>query len=806
MLRTVLFLAFLLPFLFLKAQNAGTILLRVQDEKQHPLSQVNVELTRAADSLLIKILVTDSTGQAKFSTLRTGNYFCRITRVGYSAHSTHTFKLSETTLELPAVTLQSLSETLSGVTVTGRKPFIELLADRTIINLDAGITNVGTTALEALEKLPGITIDKDGNISLKGRTGVTVMLDGKLTYLGSGELATLLQGMSAAEISQVEIMDNPSARYDATGAAGVINIKTKKEKSEGFNAVVNTAYGQGSYAKSNHGIQLNYQNGRWNFFGNYTLNLPRNFSRLSALRTYFQPDDKTIISLLEQPSFFKIRNTTHSLRTGFDYNLNKKTSLGFILNGTILNRSNGGNNTALWMNADRKIDSLIQTHSNTTSNWKNAGVNFNFRHRFTPGRELTVDVDWLAYCIKGKQFFENTLKFPAIYTESSRSDLPTDIRILSARADYSQQVKKIKLEGGWKASHITTDNLTAYEYKEVGDWKDDAGRSNHFLYAESIQAVYTSAQTKLKNWTLQGGLRYERTSYDAQQLGNAVVKDSSFSRRYNSVFPNLFASYAVDSCNSFSINAGRRIDRPAFQKLNPFIFIINKYTYQQGNPFFRPQYTWNIELSHTYKEVLITGVRYSIINDFFSQIFPIDDDGIVIYTEGNLSRSQSFGLSVGTQLSPLPWWSFSAQAVVNRKKLEGVLWKEYKADITQLDFNMTQQARFGKGWSAELAGFYTSRSQQDIQEIVDPTGGLSMGISKTVWQNRGTLKLAGRDLFYTQWMKGLTYFQQANERFTLSRDTRVVTLSFALRFGKRLKWFKGSEGAASEEIKRVGNG
>lgn len=305
---------------------------------------------------------------------------------------------------------------------------------------------------------------------------------------------------------------------------------------------------------------------------------------------------------------------------------------------------------------------------------------------------------------------------------------------------------------------------------------------------------------------MQGGLRYEMTSYDANQLGNAVVKDSSFSRSYSSLFPSLFISFAADSFNTFSLSAGKRIDRPPFQKLNPFLFIINKYTYQKGNPFYRPQYTWNIELSHNYKGVLLSGINYSITKDYFSQVFPLDATGIVIYTEGNLGKLQIFGFSIGAQTAPLPWWSLSAQTVLTHKRMEGFVEKAYKARITQLHFNMNNQFKLKKGWSAELAGFYTSKSQNDIQEIVDPAGQLSVGVSKTVMKNKGVIKLAARDLFYTQWMKGMTYFPKATEYFKLTRDTRVIAVSFTYRFGKAFKTTRRSEGAAGEEIQRVGNG
>jgi hypothetical protein len=803
MQKLICFFVITISVFFAQAQTA---VLKVVSAQGEPLPNSTVELLNSKDSSLLKAQMTADDGTVSFH-LTNGNYFWRISRVGYATHYTPSISVSDNTaLHIPDIILQTSGSQLSNVTISAKKPFIELKSGKTIVNVESSITAVGATAMETLEKLPGITIDKDGNISLKGKSGVMIMIDGKQTYLDASQLSSLLNGMSASQISQVEIIDQPSARYDAAGNAGIINIKTKKNQQKGFNGSISATYGQGRYPKNNNNLQLNYRTGQWNFFLNYSANFNRNFTRIYALRTYFEPDEKTVISFLEQPSFLSGKGYTHTLRTGVDYALSNKTNIGLTLTGLSLERKSNGDNTASWMKANRETDSLIQTKSNNNNNWKNGGINLNFKHAFTVNRQLTADVDWLGYRIRGNQFFENRALLPVTYTEASRANLPSSIHILSAKTDYSEQLNKVKLEGGWKSSHITTDNLAAYENRDGNEWQPDFGRTNHFLYTEDIHALYASAETKMKRWTMQGGFRYEMTAYEAAQLGNAVVKDSSFSHNYNSLFPSLFTSFEMDSANSFSLSAGRRIDRPPFQKLNPFLFIINKYTYQQGNPFYRPQYTWNIELSHNYKGGLLTSISYSTTKDYFSQVFPIDSNGIVIYTEGNLGRLQNFGLSVGTQISSVSWWSLSAQAVVIHKKMEGFIEKQYKSSVTQFNLNLTSSFRFKKGWSAELSGFYTSKSQNDIQEVVDPAGQLSLGVSKSVIKNKGMLKLAARDIFYTQWMKGLTHFQRATEYFKLTRDTRVVTLSFTYRFGRSFKAMKRSEGAAGEEIQRVGNG
>jgi hypothetical protein len=522
------------------------------------------------------------------------------------------------------------------------------------------------------------------------------------------------------------------------------------------------------------------------------------------LRTYFD-NNYTPLSLLEQPSFIKSKGHSHTLQTGIDFNISSKTNIGLGLNGLSLIRNSNGNNRALWMKPTRAIDSLIQTTSNNGNNMWNGGINLNLRHLFSSRRELTADADFLQYRLRGNQFFENISSFPNPYLEASEANIPSDIKIYAAKADYTQQFKKVKLESGWKTSHIVTDNLAAYQQLENGIWKEDEGKSNHFLYNETIHSIYTSLQAKRNEWQWQGGLRYELTDYNGKQLGNRSRKDSSFSRSYNSLFPTVFLAYAVDSNHTFSLNAGRRIDRPAFQKLNPFLFIINKYTFQQGNPFLLPQYTWNIEISHQYKNTLNTAIRYSQSDDYFSQLFLSDNTGLIIYTDGNLGRMQNLGASLSLNLSPAKWWSFSVQLNGNHKKLQGQLWKTYRANITQMNISSSHQFRFKKGWTGEVSGFYNSRSQQDLQEVLDPSGQLSLGLAKTLFKNKATLKLTARDIFYTQIMQGDTEFKNVHEFFRLTRDTRVAALSFTYKFGKSIKTSR-RESAVSDEIKRVGSG
>lgn len=785
-------------------QDHFSLLLSGPDKQGLPFS--TVELLRA-DSSLLQSAVTDSLGQLTIGPLPAGKYILRSSRVNFQTVYQSISLRNTNGAKQPhfVIVLQPLSAQLSEVVVNASKPMIKQVNGKTIVNVEGSINATGSSVLELLERTPGVTVDKDGNISLKGRPEVLLMIDGKLTYVSGAELATLLSGMSSAQVETIELMDHPPANFDAAGNAGIINIRTKKLKQKGTNANISLSVTQGRYPKTNNSLGLNHRSGAFNFFMNYSLNADESFANLYAFRTYFATVGKPA-SYLEQPTFIRGSGTNHSLRAGMDYAISAATSIGFTVAGTDLSRKRVGNGPADWLNESREIDSSVFTKSINTTRWRNGAANINLRQQFRNRNELAADLDYLVYDIANTQNFSNELQAPNGYLEQFRGNLPSTIKIAAAKLDYSDKNSTVwQWASGIKASRISTNNIAAFEVWQDPVWIDDLNRSNHFLYTENIYAAYTNGNYAKDKWKAEAGLRFEHTAYDANQFGNASGKDSAFSRDYSSLFPSATISYELDSVNSFSIHVGRRIDRPAFQKLNPFTIILNKYTYQSGNPFIRPQYTWNFEVSHQFKELLTTSIGYNIINDYFTQMFYSNDEGTIIYTDGNLGKMNNLSLSVMLQLAPVSGWNMVLNTIYNHKELDGFVWQPIHASINQLQVSLNNQLRFGKKWTGELSGYFISRNQNDITEVLDPTGQVSLGIGRQIMKGKGTLKLSFRDIFYTQAMAGNTAFQHAHEYFKLTRDTRVATLAFSYRFSKGQKTTQHKSGGAGEEAERVSN-
>jgi iron complex outermembrane recepter protein len=793
--------------------KTGKISGTVIDGNTKTLESATITLLRIKDSTVAKMSVADKTGKFEFEGVQEGTYVVSITAVGHDKGYSESFTLTEAnpSIVLKTVELVPVSKTVGGVTVTARKPLIEQKIDRMVVNVEAAVSNVGATALEVLEKSPGITVDKDGNISLKGKQSVQVYIDGKPAYLSGQELVNLLSNMNANQLDQIEIMTNPPAKYDASGNSGIINLKTKKNKLKGFNGSATAGYSQGKYWRTNESLNMNYRNGKVNLFMNTSFSRNNSFQELVIHRTYLNPD-KSVDAMFDQVTVMPRWNQNNNLKFGMDYFLNNKTTLGFVASGFISKSGERNYNTSYLKNDVGAVDSIVYSTNKTQGKWKNGSLNLNLRHVFdSTGRELTADLDYAKYNSANNQFFMNASYTPD-WVKMGQTDLygnlPVGIDIYTAKMDYTHPMKSgWKLETGVKTGYVSTDNAANYFNLENSDWTPDYGKTNQFIYKENINAAYLNFSRQFKKWGVQGGLRFENTNYKGNQLGNAQRPDSAFSNNYNSLFPTVYFSYQANEKHQFGINLGRRIDRPAYQDLNPFLYFLDNYTYESGNPFIKPQFTWNTELSHTYKGFLTTTINYSRTNDFMTETFEQSGYATIV-REGNIGVRHNAGISMSAQVNPAKWWTASLYGNFNYNLFKGELYGEHvNISASNVLLNVNNQFKFGKkGWAAELSGFYRTKGVEG-QIIIKALGQMSAGVSKQVLKGKGTVRLNVRDILYTNKAVGNINFQQTRAHFENIRDSRVASIGFTWRFGKPLKAQQNRKtGGSSDEQNRVKTG
>jgi hypothetical protein len=819
MTRITLTVFFLIISRLLTAQvSEGSISGIVADGgDQKIIDAATVSLFRAKDSSLFKINLTDKKGNFLFEHVPFGKYYILASSTGHFQTYSHLLEVKNSSV-VHAGTLQLTNnvKTLSAVNVTAaiKKPFIERKIDRTIINVDAAITNAGTTALEVLEKSPGITVDKDGNISLKGKQGVMVMMDGRPSYLGPQELASLLKNMPSSAIDQIEIMTNPSAKYDAAGNSGIINIKTKKNKARGLNGNFSTSIIQGKYTKTNNSFNLNYHKGKVNLFGNYSYSYWQGFENLNILRNFRNTVTKNLETIFDQESIMKRNSQQHNIKFGMDFYANKKTTAGIVFSGYLNPGHNNGKNTTLLKNASNVIDSIVFATNSEKRKSNNLSVNLNLRHSFdTTGKEYTIDLDYLNYYQDKNQFYENKYLNPD-YSErlpmgELKGALPATVNIYSAKTDFTFPIKKTaKIEAGLKSSYVTTDNDALYQNNTPGGYVTDEGKTNHFIYKENINAAYINYNKQIKKWGFQAGLRAENTNAKGHQLGNSTRPDSSFTKNYIDLFPTAYISFEANKKNTFSINYGRRIDRPSYGDLNPFYYFLDEYTYEVGNTLLQPQYTDNIEISHTYNGFLTTTINYSNTKNVFTDVLKqITSERKTFLTKENIATRTNAGLAVSAYFPVTKFLTTNIYSNVVYNNYKGELDGGY-LNVDNVGFfgNISNQLKFKKGWSAEVSGFYMSKGIES-QLVRDPMWRLDAGLQKQILKNKGTLKLSVRDIFASQNFTGYVNYQDIDVYIKSLHDSRTVSLTFSYRFGKPIQnQQRRKTGGASDEQSRVKTG
>jgi outer membrane receptor protein involved in Fe transport len=789
---------------------------KVLNASKQGVDAATIMLMRASDSGLVKTSITDGGGHYLFSQLKAGRYFVQVSASGYNNASSATVDLQQGApqVDLGTMELAMADKSLDGVVVTARKPFIEQKIDKMVVNVDAAVTNAGSTVLEVLEKSPGVTIDRDGQIALKGKQQVMVMMDGRPTYLAPQELANLLRNMPSSAVESIEIMTNPSAKYDAAGNSGVINIRTKKNKQKGFNGSLSLNYGQGVYWRTNDNFNLNFRTGKFNVFANGGYSKWNGFNNLDIQRSFIDPSGK-LTARLESHSHMRNESDNYTLKIGTDYYLTQKTTIGFVASGFYNPEKMTSQNTSYLQNAFLATDSIVYAESNNDNLWRNGSINLNMRHQFdSTGRELTMDLDYVLYRAANDQHFTNTTyneKWELQHREILRGDLPVNIDIYSAKADYTHPFRKgLKMETGVKTSYVETNSAALYFNQVTGGEQPDYSKTNSFLYKENIHAAYVNFSKQIKKFGIQAGLRYEYTHIRGLQYGNPTVEDSSFTRSYGNLFPTVFVSYQASKDHQWGLNYGRRIDRPAYQDLNPFLFFLDKYTYQSGNPFIRPQYSDNIELSHTFKGFLTTTINYGYTSDFMTETFEQeqlpngDESYATIVRQGNIGQRHTAGIAVSAQVPVKKWWTAIIYTNLNYNQFNGILNEErINVEATNLLVNINNQFRFNKGWSGEISGWYRTKGVEG-QIMIDPVGQMSVGMAKQILKDKATLKLNVRDVFFTQVINGEINFQSTQATFRQLRDSRVATVTFTYRFGKPIKGVKARKsGGAGEEQNRV---
>lgn len=811
-MKTILiFMILSLSGLMTQAQYGG-ISSELRDGKTGTLINGASVILKNTDSSIAKMTVSNTDGTWLFQNILAGKYFLLVSAVGYEDYHSDIIVLKEGEhVKLDAIRLTQAATVLQGVVVSAKKPLLERRADKLVVNIASSLTTEGGSALEVLEKAPGVTVDKDGNISLQGKDGVMVLIDDRPAYLKGTELANYLRNLPASSLEQLEIMTNPSSKYDAAGNSGIINIKTKKIKKYGLNGSLNVAAMVTDVARANSSLNLNYRKGKVNLFGTYSYSLFNNKSIQNILRKFRDTESKQLVSIFDQVGRNNYHSENHNLKIGMDFYANNKTIAGFVLSGFNKNETQRFYNTTDLRNAEESIDSSLISRNRIKGSSENFSANLNLRHTFdSSGKKMTVDLDYIIYDMNSNMNFVTDYFLPdGSYQKPSaylRAGTPSLIDIYAAKTDFTFPLKSAgTFELGLKSSYVSTDNDAAYENKIGGVFETDNTKSNHFIYDEHINAAYASWNRQWKKWSAQAGLRAEHTFAKGHQLGNEVSRDSSFTKKYLNFFPTLYISYQANEENSFGLNYGRRIERPAYQDLNPFLYFLDEYTYEAGNVLLQPEFTNRIELTHSYNSLLFTSVSYAHTNNAMTEVLKQNTAKRITYqTKENIAEKTTLTLNSGSNFSIGHHFKTSLDATLLNQQYKGKLGSgELEVNTWMFIGKLSEEVKIGKGWNAELSGQYRSKGM-DGQIIFDAQWRADAAIQKAVMNNKGSINFFVRDIFNSQKFRGYVQYEDIDLSIYNNRVSRTFGISFKYRFGRPLKSLnQHNSNSASEEQQRV---
>jgi iron complex outermembrane recepter protein len=610
------------------------------------------------------------------------------------------------------------------------------------------------------------------------------MIDGRPTQMNSKQLANFLRSMPGSTIDKIELITNPSARFDAQGNAGIINIRLKKNKVKGTNGNILMGYTQQQHYRSNGSVSINHRSNKINVFANISADnnlqhtdgfIKRNVTVAGAVKNF----NNTTVDI------DRYRST--NIRAGLDFYLNKKSTFGFLFNSNG-NRSPFNTPGITNISSNGIIDSSLTTTNDNLYKNSRYNANLNYKYEDTIGNELNIDADYTYF--KNTNFTNLTTnyldRFNSKYNFTANDlDVATRINIYALRADYTKQIKKInaKIETGAKLSSVTTtNNLLAATLAGTG-MQADTGRSNMFTYKENIYAAYANFGQKIKKFEYQLGLRAE----------NSVVKGSSVDLRktiinnpdtnYLNIFPTAFVSYTINEKNMFALSCSKRINRPDYQSLNPFETIYDIYTSEKGNPYLKPQYTNNFELKYTYRYALNIAIGYNRTKDY-SQTITSQSGEQTQATTSNIGSLDNAYFNISAPLPITKWWEGYANITVFFNYYKGVLPNGVLNEKSLgMNYYIQQNFKLGKGWGAQVSSWFNAGTKEAIFKT-SAFGSVDFGVKKKILNDKASIRLNVTDIFNTQRYRQTVQF--ANMDFTYQRkwESRGVRLQLLWAFGK----------------------
>lgn len=780
----------------------------INDEKGAGIPFATIILKSALDSSMVKADITSDSGVFTFERLKPGSYFAEASYIGMTNFTTEVFEMNDKPVILVPIILTENAKQLEEVVVTATRALVEVKADRTIFNVQGTINSAGENGLNLLRKAPGVLVDNNDNISVLGRAGVLIYVDGKRIPLTGDDLTNYLQNLSSEQIDKIDIITNPGSKYEAQGNAGIIDIRLKKDKNLGGNGSISGTFGQGKYAQGNSNANGNYRNKKLNTFGGIGYNKGTRWNNM--LFDTYQNGLRLNESNISTSDYDGLNG-----RWGTDFFINKKSTLGFLI-GAQSNTSNSESNNITYISNQSRpnqVDSILTAPN--TSDAKRNQATFNINYAYESGKNrLNVDIDY------GSFRNEANHNQPNIYFNASGTNIisqnintyttPVKIDIATAKADFETEVLGGNLGIGTKFSNVATDNTFLF-YNIIQDVEiQNDKRSNQFKYNENVLAGYVNYSRRINaKWNASGGLRVENTDATGDLIAFLPeLEESPVDFNYTSFFPSAGLTYQHTPEHVYSLNYGRRINRPDYNVLNPFREQLSELSYSKGNKFLQPEIVNNIELGYTLKYRYTFKLAYSNTSNQITRLIGPDelDPRAGFISWDNLATQKLYNFNVSLPFDVNKWWNvymnLSASYIDNQADYgdNGIV------DVQAGTYNVYQQHTFnlGKKWKAEVSGWYGGPGVWGGVFLYDPSYSLNLGLQRKFFNDKMNVRLSANDVTFQSGWSGVAEFNGQKSFGQGNWDSRRASISISYDLGNsNVKSRKRSTGIENES-KRVG--
>ncbi len=771
---------------------------KVHDSLNESLPFVNVLLLNPSDLTLVKGTITDDNGKFKIRNISKGNYILSISFIGYVTTKKNIEIISDDLL-LESITLTEQAETLEEIVIKAKKPLYEQKIDRLVINVKNSIVSAGGTALEVLERSPGVSVNKSQNIlTLDGNVGVLVMINGKISRQPISAIIQMLDGMNAQNIEKIDLITTPPAKYEAAGSGGIIDIRLSKTSDLGLNGSFSTTLGYGKKDKEGVNLNLNYRKKKVNIYSDLSFNRDhKNEIFINKREVFNSPEILTSQTV-------SIRNpisTNFNGKLGLDYELNEKTFIGGFVSAYLNEWNMQAMNVGFEESSINPIVNFVSDNIEL-NRWSNALMNFNFKKNLSSKSEINFDIDYLHYNNKNPTSYENQFTFDATSLEQNiKATKDTPINIWVGRVDYNNNVSdKLKLEIGIKGTTSNLDNnVDVQENNNNAGFIRNDDLSEFSSLKEQIGALYLTLDYKFDDKTkLNIGLRYEQTITNLTSQSDKDILDLD----YSNFFPTMFLSRSLGEKSNLNMSYGKRITRPSYNDLAPFVIFIDPNTYFFGNTALQPSVSDNFKMGYQINKTILS-LQYNHESEAIARYEPIVlETGEQVFTSINLDYRDTYTLSFSQRYSIFNWWKGNLNVMGIHSNIKPK--NNDKLNTTYFRINGSQTFKLPKNFSFEVSGNYQSKSKSGIS-LWDNIGNITLGFEKKL-KNDSKLRLTYSNLFDANFRNStandlnVNYFTNTEYKY----ESRILKLSYTYPFGnKKLKESRNRSTGADDIKSRV---